>query len=361
MTVLEGDITEPDLGLKDDQVDMLREEIDIIIHAASSINLIHPLSVSSRNVIQTAQTVAEFGLQCNALKRFVYVSTAYANAHLHSPSLLHQVDVEERIYPLGNTPRPASEEYKELLALGSTAEYESQDFPWAYAYAKHLSERLISGMFCASGNDSKLLIVRPSIIGPAESLPFPGYVVPTSSPVTVVAALLANTPATQVIFCSTMKDPQRNSTFDEVPVDVVVDRLLVHLARGSKGCVHAVSGSRGSTSVCQLYEALCDLRWLPWNFQVVWSHEGWHSRSQHPISRVFKVFGTSYRFSEEKTATLQQQLGTRDKQGLRLFKASRNQPFELLSRQEQIYRCGLTLSGKLSIFHRLLYQALWLF
>ncbi|KAF9886944.1 hypothetical protein FE257_010685 [Aspergillus nanangensis] len=367
VTILEGDITQPLLGLHADQIRMLREEIDILIHAASSINLGHSLPQSCQKVIQPAQTVAGFALRCLSLQRFVYVSTAYANAHLHAPSLQPAVHIEERIYPLGKQPcRSASDELKELQARGSTPEYESYDFPWAYAYAKHLSERLLTEMFTERGWHDSLLILRPSIIGPAESRPFAGYVVPTSSPVTVVAAFLANTPATQVRFASTMKDPERNSTFDEVPVDVVVDRLLVHLARGSRGCVHAVSGDRASTSVRQLYTALCDLRWLPWRFRVVWVHEGWHSPGQHPISRVFKVFGTSYRFGEARTEALLQHDGEIEEkdlhlhlQGVRLFKTiDDDRPFELRSRRRQIYHCGLALSGKMSWLHRLVYRIL---
>ena len=41
-----------------------------------------------------------------------------------------------------------------------------------------------------------------------------------------------------------LENPGTESTFDDVPVDVVVDRLLAHLVKTSSTIVHAVGGKR---------------------------------------------------------------------------------------------------------------------
>lgn len=57
-----------------------------------------------------------------------------------------------------------------------------------------------------------------------------------------------------------LMDPWKNTTLDEVPVDVVVNRLVAHIAFGSDGCVHAVSGASYRRSPVQLLGAMNKLR-----------------------------------------------------------------------------------------------------
>jgi nucleoside-diphosphate-sugar epimerase len=363
-TILDGDITKPDLGLHDNQIQTLQSEIHFIIHAASSINLIHGLRSTFKNVIQPSETVAKLALQCHHLERFVYVSTAYANSHLHGLSSGIDIEVEERIYPLQPTPqRAVSAEYQELQARWSTIEFESNEFPWAYGYAKHLSERMVTTMFSECGRYHQLLVLRPSVIGPAECFPFPHYVVPTSSPVTMAAAMLANTPLTRLKFASTLSEPDIDSTLDEVPVDVVVDRLLAHMAYGTKGCVHAVSGEPGRIRAQDFHQALVSLRWLPWIPRVIWLREGWHSGDQHWVNRIFKIFGTSFTFLDDSTVALWERLSHKDRQLLRLFKEIEGKPFkfEMIARKAHVKQCVVMLSTRMGFLNRLLFRLLWLF
>ncbi|BCS04736.1 uncharacterized protein AKAW2_80537A [Aspergillus luchuensis] len=360
LTVLNGDISEPDFALTHDQLNLLRDEVNIMIHAASSINLTQTLPKACKQIVQPSEAVARFGLQCYNLSRFVYVSTAYANSHLHMLSSEEDVTVEERIYPLSNeASRPVSEEYKELQALGTTSEYAVNDFPWAYGYAKHLSERLIMAMFTEAERYDQLLIVRPSIIGPAEYFPFTGYNVLTSSPITVVAAALANVPAVELQFASTMHDPANHATIDEVPVDVVVDRLLVHLAHGTTGCVHAVSGKVGRISMKELYDAIVALRKLPWAPRVAWLYESWHYEGQHWISKLFKVFGTSFSFSEHRTVALRDSSPKEALQGFVLFKTADAGPYELYSRHRDVQECAFVISRRMNVLLRVFSWIVW--
>ncbi|KAL3254519.1 hypothetical protein ABHI18_008899 [Aspergillus niger] len=365
ITILDGDMMKPSLGLDNDQTEMLKQNVHIIIHAASSINLAQRLQKLWPSVIRATEYAVELGLQCDKLERFVYVSTAYSNTHLCSLFPNRDVEVEERIIPLEQMPpnngnSTVAEEYSELQSRGSTKEYESNDFPWGYGYAKHLSERLVTDKFTRHGKYDRLLIVRPSVIGPAESMPFPGYAVPTSVPMTMVAAVFVNHPAFSLELSSRLDDPESDSNLDEVPVDVVVDRLLGHLAYQTQGCVHAVSGRKARLSFKELEAAVYQVRWLPWRFRLKWvKNDGWNSKSD-AISRLYKIFGTSFDFHEEKTEQLVSKLSGEERRTLRLFNTRKVGAWELMSRSKQMYDCSTIFARKIAYPYRAFYQLLWL-
>ena len=65
-----------------------------------------------------------------------------------------------------------------------------------------------------------------------------------STPSTMFPAALKMTPSCFVAFATRLSSPMTEATSDEVPVDVVVGRLLAHLSFGTTGAIHAVSGNR---------------------------------------------------------------------------------------------------------------------
>ncbi|PYH72960.1 male sterility domain-containing protein [Aspergillus vadensis CBS 113365] len=365
ITILDGDMMKPSLGLDTDHIEMLKRNVHIIIHAASSINLAQRLQKMWPSVIRATEYAVELGLQCDKLERFVYVSTAYTNTHLCSLSPKGDVEMEERIIPLESTSpndgnSTVDEEYSELQSRGSTKEYESNDFPWGYGYAKHLSERLVTDRFTRHGKYDRLLILRPSVIGPAESIPYPGYAVPTSAPMTMIAALFVNHTAFSFELSSRLDDPESESNLDEVPVDIVVDRLLAHLAYQTQGCVHAVSGRKARISFREIEAAVYHLRWLPWRFRLTWVKEnGWSAKSD-AISRLYKIFGTSFDFHEEKTEQLMSKLSVEERRTLRLFNTRKVGAFGLASRSKQMYDCSTIFARKIAYPYRAFYQLLWI-
>ncbi|PYH31857.1 male sterility domain-containing protein [Aspergillus neoniger CBS 115656] len=356
ITILDGDMMKPSLGLGADHIEMLKRNVHIIIHAASSINLAQRLQKMWHSVIRATEYAVELGLQCDKLERFVYVSTAYTNTHLCSLSPKGDVDIKERIISLESTSpnngnSTVDEEYLELY----------NDFPWGYGYAKHLSERLVTERFTRHGKYDRLLILRPSVIGPAESLPYPGYAVPTSTPMTMIAALFVNHTAFSFELSSRLDDPESDSNLDEVPVDIVVDRLLAHLAYQTQGCVHAVSGRKARISFREVEAAVYQLRWLPWRFRLTWVKEnGWNTKKSDAISRLYKIFGTSFDFHEEKTELLMSKLSVEERRTLRLFNTRKVGAFELASRSKQMYDCSTIFARKIAYSYRAFYQLLWI-
>lgn len=334
LVVLDGDILLPNLGLTEPGLDAIRKNVNIIIHAASSINMIKPLGRLARTIIDPTEMIADFALSCTQMDRFVYVSTAYANAHLYQRSQNTDVKIDEEIYELTHHYH-AFDELNELRKHGKSQAYEAENFPWAYAYAKHLTERMLQSRFTEFSSSDKLLIMRPSVIGPAQCLPFPGYNMPMSSPYTMIAAGLALSPSRSLKIATNMRDPTADVTGDEVPVDVVADRLLCHLAMGSHGCVHAVSGVRSRLSFESWRQSLVKIRRFPWELRPRWVRNDWKSSNQHPMSRLYAIFGTSFAFSETKTIHMCRKLPEKELSDLQLF-TQMNMSDNLLSRTESI-------------------------
>ncbi|PLB48480.1 putative male sterility domain-containing protein [Aspergillus steynii IBT 23096] len=335
LLVLDGNIIKPNMGLSDSQVDIVREDVEIVIHAASSINLTSNLSSLAPTVIKATEIVAQFALACSFLTRFVYVSSAYANAHLDPRSESIDVAVQEKIYPPSQQDT-ALTEWEEVQKTGTSSVYDTEDYPWSYAYAKHLTERLLFRMFNDHDVTECLLIVRPSIIGPAQKCPYPGYCVPCSTPTTSAAVSFLLSADSEIRTTTRCPDPDAEVHIDEVPVDVVADRLLSHLAVGTTGCVHAVSGKRARTNYLEWWQPIMQLRRIPWELKRVWIYENWKTPNQHPISRLWVALGSSFCFSEDRTIAISEELAEHgDCSDLQLFTTA-HMGRQLLERTQQL-------------------------
>ncbi|OQD87902.1 hypothetical protein PENSOL_c076G06096 [Penicillium solitum] len=337
ITVMDGDILSPDLGLSQNELNTLQQEVNVIIHSASSINLSKPLDRLSEVITGASERMADIALTCPSLDRFVYVSTAYSNTYLPPTGEGIEVEIKEDIYdPNPNDHPEVLKEWAQVQENGSSDAYEAHDFPWPYACAKNLTERLLLDRFSQRGVKEKLLIVRPSIIGPAQKFPSPGYNVPLSSPSTLIAAVVALIPGGMATIATKAVGQISQLFTDEVPVDVVVDRLLAHLAVGTNGCVHAVSGKQARHQFIKWWESAVSLRRVPRNIDLNWKDIDWKSDEQHPLAHFYVIFGSSFEFYEDKTIALSRHPLVESCKELQLF----NQldfGEQLRSRTEDIY------------------------
>ncbi|KAJ5365130.1 hypothetical protein N7517_008016 [Penicillium concentricum] len=335
ITAINGDILSPDLGLSQDELSTLRQEVNVIIHSASSINLGKPLGALSDVIIRASERMVDIALTCPSLDRFVYISTAYCNSHLFPTNEDIEVEIKEDIYDPSHHSN-VMKEWAQVKESGSSDAYEAHDFPWSYGYAKNLTERILLHRFTQSDVKDKLLIMRPSVIGPAQSFPDFKYNVPLSSPLTKIAAIIALSPAGMVTAAIKAVEKSSQVFIDEVPVDVVVDRLLAHLAVGTNGCVHAVSGQRERHKFIKWWESVASIRRLPGKFDLNWKELDWKSYEQHPLPRFYVIFGTSFGFREDKTVALSRHPLVESCKELQLF-TNVNLGGQLLSRTEDVY------------------------
>jgi fatty acyl-CoA reductase len=307
ITVLEGDITEEDFGLDEQTLAGLRKRVSIFIHAASSISLRDGLPKMASIVVHPSLTAAKLALSFAHLERFVFVSTAYVNGFLHwVGSTAHGVKpeecvVEERIYPLREPDYGPAVELHNIVDFGTTPEHSNLPHPFAYSYVKHLTERLLLEAFRKEDREDQLLLFRPSCFGPAQQEPFPHFEVAGSSPVTTAMCAIISSLPVKERCRSNLADPSK-STIDEVPVDVVVNRLIAHIAFGTSGCVHAVAGASGRRSFPDMYNAIARRRrtWW-WHPTIRWCEDSTDSGNICVLSRLYRTLGCSYLFREEKT------------------------------------------------------------
>ena len=352
ITILDGELGDTaTMNLSHEELQMLKTTVHIIIHAAASIELKNSLRELSYTVIAPTLCLTQYALKFAYLERFVFLSTAYVNAHLWQISKSADVAVDERVYPLENGSEcpyeTAPDVWKEVQKTGTSGEYEAHDFPWPYAYAKHLSERLVLQKAAEKNALDKILIIRPSVVGPADELPFPGFNVAYSTPSTACAAAYALHPGRKIRLATRCDNPDQQATIDEVPVDVVADRLLMHVALGTSGCVHAVSGENGRLRIEEWWNAFKTERRLPWNIKPVWTSNDWHSTSLHHVARNFKIIGTSFAFSDEKMNEVVKKLSADEKENLKLF-ADRSRPYShsLVHRRHHIRAIARQLAQK---------------
>lgn len=350
ITILDGELGDTaTMDLPDTTLQMLKQTVHIIIHAAAAAQLKNSLREVSYTIIAPTLCLTQYALKFPRLEKFVFLSSAYVNAHLWNSSTEYDVTVEERLYPVneeGDQPhRTALDVWREVQAQGTSEEYEAHDWPWAYAYAKHLTERLILEQASEQNALDKFLIIRPSVVGPADLYPYHGFADAYSTASTACAAAYALHPGRKIALASRCADPEQQATIDEVPVDVVADRVLLHVAMGSTGCVHAVSGVKGRLRIEEWWHAFKKERRLPWKVSPVWSSDDWHSKDLHPIGKEFKILGTSFAFEDDKTVNLADSLTPHMRNSLRLF-ADRSLPYSLIHRRHHIHQMAKHTAGK---------------
>lgn len=163
---VEGDLLEPNLGISQKDEELLKKNLDIIIHCAASVRFDEPIKVALQMNTISTRNMLNLAEKCDHLKGFVHVSTAYSNTN--------QKLIYEKIYdPLIN--------YKHFIELAETNEtFElnllSQKaleiFPNTYILTKHLAEKLVSDY----EERVPIAIVRPSIVCPSNTEPEIGWV-----------------------------------------------------------------------------------------------------------------------------------------------------------------------------------------
>lgn len=335
--VFDGDITSINFGLHEDQLEQIRRDVSVVIHAASTINLQKRLEKVGPIIIQPSINLAKMALRCPNLIKFVYISTAFAGAFLRETPDRRVIGsdalVKEDINDIRCTKLLASTELHDLETYGTTPEYSFVRHPFAYSYAKHLTERLLKELF--QEQKHKLLIFRPSCIGPAESWPYPSFEKPGSCPVTsFLAGVIANPPFT-LRASSHLKDPW-TASINEIPVDIVTHRLVVHVARGTTGIVHAVARRDDHISIATVWKHAAKLRRFWWGMpKLKWNTEHWKSPEQSALARLYVVMGCSFTFEEGQTTVAWNHMSSAEREAWPLWGKEGDSATERLDRRNE--------------------------
>uniref|UniRef100_A0A8C6SGV6 Fatty acyl-CoA reductase n=1 Tax=Neogobius melanostomus TaxID=47308 RepID=A0A8C6SGV6_9GOBI len=203
-----GDLTQPELGLSQEDQNTLAENIHIIFHCAATIRFNEPLKDAMQLNVLATQKMLALGRKMKQLEIFIHVSTAYANCDREL--------IEEVIYP-------PPVDYRKLI---DTLEWMDDDLvavmtpklikerPNTYTFTKALAEYLIQ----QEAGDLNIAIVRPSIVGASWKEPFPGWIDNFNGPSGIFIAAGKG-------ILRTMR-ASNNAVADLVPVDVVINATL---------------------------------------------------------------------------------------------------------------------------------------
>ncbi|XP_063836659.1 putative fatty acyl-CoA reductase CG5065 isoform X2 [Ostrinia nubilalis] len=206
--VLDGDITKPSLGLKDESLSSL-EEVSVVFNCAATVRFDEKLNWAAQQNVLSVIYMMEICDKLPSMKVLVHVSTAYSNAE--------QKEVEERVYPL---PRPLDEMLAEALAVSEDApsKYVNSIIspkPNTYTYTKMLGETAVQQHGIKT---YPIAIFRPSIVLSSLRNPFPGWIDTFNGPIATVAAVSKG--LLPVYYCI------GKSRVDVLPVDIAIDSLI---------------------------------------------------------------------------------------------------------------------------------------
>ncbi|CAH0549491.1 unnamed protein product [Brassicogethes aeneus] len=208
LQIVYGDISLPNLGLNTKDANILKENVDFVIHSAATVSFTENLKTSvTLNTLGTKR-IMELCKEMKNLKSFVYVSTAYSNPFRKT--------VKEEIYEqkynynsVINLVENFSDEDVELLTKKIMDEH-----PNTYTLTKAMAEQVVSEY---SSNFS-CCIVRPAIITSSWKEPYEGWV---DSYVGITGVFMECSRGT---ISSVVCNPE--CRMDLIPVDMVANTII---------------------------------------------------------------------------------------------------------------------------------------
>jgi len=219
--LVEGDVTQPNLGLNGNNLSKIIKEVSVIFHSAATVKFDEPLKQSVAINIAGTKNMIEICRRIPQLAALVHISTAYANCD--------RDEVEEYVYPMEMDPekliqmadwldQDTLQELKRRLLGGR---------PNTYTYTKALAEWLL----VRSARDLPVVVCRPSIVVASHREPFKGWIDNVNGPTGVI--LGAGKGLVRSMFA------EKSFVADLVPVDVVINLVVAlawfaHINKGQK-------------------------------------------------------------------------------------------------------------------------------
>ncbi|XP_060831010.1 fatty acyl-CoA reductase 1-like [Bombus pascuorum] len=205
---MKGDVNLPNLGLSQEDRNLLLEKINIVFHAAATVRFNEPLHVAVNVNTKGTARVIELWKELKHPISFVHVSTAYTNVNLH--------EIEEKVYTTDFSPSEVIDmcDKFDKASINLLEKRILKTYSNTYTFSKNLAEQIVASQ-C---KDMPVAIVRPSVIGAALKGPCPGWIENISA-VTGTYILISKG-------CTTVVRGRRDTRLDVVPIDFVVDVIM---------------------------------------------------------------------------------------------------------------------------------------
>ncbi|KFB43858.1 AGAP005985-PA-like protein [Anopheles sinensis] len=166
LRVVEGDVSKPGLAIGNDDLDYIRRNANIIIHSAADVRFDESLKEAVETNVRGTEHLLKIASNCEALKVFVHVSTAFSQCVYES--------VEERFYPANVDPLELIkmiENEPNQDDLQALAKKIIEPWPNTYAFTKSLAEEVVRRYRAKI----PIAIVRPSIVTTTYTDPIAGW------------------------------------------------------------------------------------------------------------------------------------------------------------------------------------------
>ncbi|XP_071724542.1 fatty acyl-CoA reductase 3-like [Rutidosis leptorrhynchoides] len=240
-TLVPGDISMEDLGLKDPNIEQeMLTELDAIINIAATTNFDERYDIALGLNTFGAKNVLCFGKKCAKLEVLVHISTAYVCGE--TPGLISETPYSygqslngEPGLDVENEKKVIEQELNMLRAEGASNEEialamkdlgikRARVYGWpnTYVFTKTVGEMLLGKL----KGDLPVVIVRPTIITSTMKEPFPGW---TEGVRTVDSLAVGYGKGKLTCFLGDLK-----AIVDVIPADMVVNAILVSMAAHAK-------------------------------------------------------------------------------------------------------------------------------
>ncbi|XP_046975845.1 fatty acyl-CoA reductase wat-like [Vanessa cardui] len=251
LVVVEGDSSKDNLGIDEKNWARLTDEVNVIFHAAASVNFRETLKMATFTNIKGTREVLKLAKACKHLKSVIHVSTAYT----HATRDRIKGEVKEDFYESPIHPET-------MIQLAETMDDEKLDAmfqpflvqrPNSYAITKAVAEELVRVM----GEGLPICIVRPAIVIAAYREPTLGWVDVQNvyGPSGIILGLGLG------VMHTLLAD---NIKVDVVPVDIVSNAIIIsametyeRFSRGNQELkIYTVSGNRNPLTYGELHNVV---------------------------------------------------------------------------------------------------------
>ncbi|RZF44559.1 hypothetical protein LSTR_LSTR001317 [Laodelphax striatellus] len=208
VTLVSGDVAQPELGMSKQDKERVQSEVTIVIHGAATVRFDEKLKLAVAINIFGTQEVLKLCHSAPNLKAFVHISTAYANCQIK--------EIEERIYapPIDGDKMIQLTECMPDDIINSCTEQIITGWPNTYAFTKQIAEDVVR-MY---GKSLPSVIFRPAIVVGTYAEPVPGWIDNVYGPTGVVVGAGAGLMRTL--------HADKSVVANLVPVDLTINALL---------------------------------------------------------------------------------------------------------------------------------------
>ncbi|XP_058799232.1 putative fatty acyl-CoA reductase CG5065 [Phymastichus coffea] len=203
-----GDCQRRNLGIADDDMDLLKEQVSVVFHVAATVRFDENLSAAFATNVRSTSNVVDLCKNMKNLKSFVHVSTLYANCFA--------ANVQEAFhdYSIGHKQLQLLIDGLPEKLIDAITPQLIKPWPNTYTFSKALAEDLVRET-CAQ---LPVGIFRPGIVSPSACEPTPGWIDNYTGFAGVVASVAGG--LMRVGYC----DPR--SLVNVVPVDLTVNAII---------------------------------------------------------------------------------------------------------------------------------------